>query len=328
MRWLWHQRVAVFTPALDLADAVQDPLFDSMKPAFSYYGGKQRMASNIVPLITKHTVYVEPFAGGAAVFFAKSWTDVSNQDHYREVLNDSDGCIVNFYRVLRDQPDALIRSCCLTPYAREEHRNAIDDDCLDPIERARRWFVDIQQSFSNKSRGGWRTGVFGRNLAATWQNQTARLYACADRLMSVHIEHDDALAVIERWDSPQTFFYCDPPYPDTDQGHYNGYDRDDFSALIDVLDSCQGSFILSNYDQLIIPDHWERFEFDAYCSASSQGQVGNGRDKSAAVDQLDLGLRDRTEILWRVIRGDNVRPEIAELYQQGLFDCFEAREYA
>lgn len=295
-----------------------------MKPAFSYYGGKQRMAPNIVPLIPKHTVYVEPFAGGAAIFFAKPWPDVSNNHHYREVLNDHDGRIANFYRVLRDQPDALIRACCLTPYSREEHSIIARQETDDTVEAARRWFVDIQQSFSNRSCGGWRTSVFTRNQAATWQSSCARLYECAERLHSVHIEHDDALAVIKRWDSPQTFFYCDPPYPGAAQGHYSGYSHDDFAALVAALSECQGSFILSNYDQQVpMPQDWERFEFSAYASSSVSGKTGDKRDRSRRVTQEELGDRQRTEVVWRKIRGENVRPEIRKLYDHGKFDCFE-----
>lgn len=293
-----------------------------MKPAFSYYGGKQRLSSKIVPLIPKHTVYVEPFAGGAAVFFAKPWPNVSSNHHYREVLNDTDQRICNFYQVLRDQPEALIRACCLTPHSRREHSVIAREATSDPVENARRWFVDIQQSFANKSRSGWRTSVYGGNAAATWQSACARLYACAERLHSVHIECIDALDVIEKWDSPQTFFYCDPPYPGAEQGHYSGYTHEDFQRLVGALSSCDGSFLLSCYDQDGIPPDWERFEFSAHCSASGTGKTGKGRDKSRPATQLEMGDRKRTEVVWRKIRGDNVRPEIRKLYEQGKFDCF------
>jgi len=293
-----------------------------MRPAFSYYGGKQRMIPNLLPLIPKHTVYVEPFSGSGALFFAKPKPKVRNRDHYREVLNDIDGRIVNFFAMLRDRPDELIRACALTPYSQHEHDTAIDDTDLDPIERARRWYVDIEQSFGNKCRGGWGTGVFSGNNAVTYFNGLDDLEKCAKRLQGVYIDGNDAIKVIERWDSPQTLFYCDPPYPGTEQGHYKGYTAADLTRLIDALDRCQGNFMLSNYDQKAIPEHWERIEFKAYCSASGVGKTGPNRDKSRAAIAEELGDRMRTEIVWRRFNTAPVRPEIEALYQSGAFDCF------
>ena len=110
--------------------------------------------------------------------------------------------------------------------------------------------------------------------------------ACAGRLRDVYIEHDDAIDVINRWDTPETFFYCDPPYPGTDQGHYAGYTTDDLDRLVAALDDCQGSFLLSNYRQDGMPDHWERFEFNAYMSAGSAAARSTGNNA-------------RTEVVWR-----------------------------
>jgi len=292
----------------------------SMKPPFSYYGGKQRMASKIVPLIPKHTVYVEPFAGSAAVMFAKPWPDVTDNNHYCEVLNDHSSDIINFFRVLRDYPDDLVRVCCLTPYSREEYTLTQNIEG-DNLERARKFFINVSQSFAYKVNGGWGTSVYGRNVSVTWQNTCSRLCGCAERLSSVCVEHDDALKVIKRWDSPQTLFYCDPPYPDTHQGHYDGYTREDFRALVTTLGECQGSFVLSCYDQPGIPEYWERFEFATNCGASGQGRVGKGRDKTKVASGQES--RKRTEVVWRVVRGQNVRPEIRKLYEQGKFDCFK-----
>ena len=290
-----------------------------MKPVISYYGGKQRMASKIVPLIPQHTVYVEPFAGGAAVFFAKPWPKVTSNNHYREVLNDKDQRIINFYQQLRDNGQALCDKLQLTQYSEAEHKLAKDLDCEDKLEAARRYYTNSQQSFANKVNAGWGRSVYGQNSAATWANKVNQLPEYIDRMASVHIACDDALKVIKQWDSPQTFFYCDPPYPGTDCGHYCGYTIADFQALVDTLKDAQGSFILSNYDQpqVMIPDDWERFEFEA--TASSRGRVGY--DRSKKMDESEQN-RKRTEVVWRRFNRVPVREEIQKLYDSGAYDCF------
>lgn len=291
------------------------------KPPISYYGGKQKMAHNIVPLMPRHTVYVEPFAGGAAVFFAKPWPDVRNTDHYREVINDTDERLVNFYRVLRDHGSEFAHRMMLTPYSAAEHQVAKDLTIGDDeIYAACRYFVNINQSFANKVSGGWGRGVYSRNLAATWVNRVARLPEYIDRMHGVYIACDDALKVIRQWDSPQTFFYCDPPYPGTDCGHYKGYTVDDFRQLVEALDTCQGSFILSNYAQadVSMPDGWERHEFKAH--ASSRGRVGY--DRSKKMDESAQN-RARTEVVWRRLARVEPREEIRKMYASGAFDCFK-----
>ena len=299
-------------------DTVNKPI----KQPFSYYGGKQRLAPKIIPLIPRHTVYVEPFCGGATVFFRKPWPQVTNNNHYREVLNDTDKRIVNFFEQMRDNPDELTRRIALTPFSQHEHTVVARQPTDDPIEQARRWYVDVNQSFINRPHGGWQTGTYGRNLSATWQNKLGDLWSAAERLRGVSLDCNDALKVIDRWDSPQTFFYCDLPYPGTDQGHYSGYSQADFDALVQTLDKCQGSFMLSCYPQAEIPDDWERFEFSAHCAASRQGKAGVGRDKSRKATTAEIGDRKRTEVVWRRFNTAPVRPEIQKLYDEGKFDCF------
>ena len=290
-----------------------------MKSPISYYGGKQRMSSNIVPLIPQHTVYVEPFAGGAAVFFAKPWPKVTSNQHYREVLNDKDQRIINFYQQLRDNGQALCDKLQLTLYSEAEHKLAKDLNCEDKLEAARRYYINSQQSFAKRLNAGWSRSVYGRNSAATWANKVNKLPEYIDRMASVHITCDDALKIIKQWDSPQTFFYCDPPYPNADQGHYSGYTIQDFQALVDTLKDVQGSFLLSNYDQpqATIPPDWERFEFEA--TASSRRRVGY--DRSKKMDESEQN-RKRIEVVWRRFNRVPVREEIQKLYDTGAYDCF------
>lgn len=295
--------------------------FKPMRPCISYYGGKQKLASKIVPIIPQHTVYVEPFCGGATILFRKPWPDVSNIHHYSEVINDHDHRLVNFYRQLRDNGEELVRMIQLTLYSEQEHREALKDrlNCDDPIEAARRYYINIMQSFSHMLNGGWKRCVFPQNIGATWANKIAELPNYLERMASVYVSCDDALKVIKQWDSPQTFFYCDPPYPGAHQGHYCGYSLEDFRTLVETLDQCQGSFLLSNYDQpsINIPQNWERFEFGAV--ASSRGRVGYDRSKKC--DESDQN-RKRTEVVWRRFNRVPVRKDIQKLYDSGKFDCF------
>ena len=265
------------------------------------------MAHNIVPLIPKHTVYVEPFAGGLAILFAKPIPQVTNSHYYREVINDMDEHLINFYRQLRDNGEELIRLLELTPYSEFEHKLSKQLDIDNDLERARRYFVNISQSFANKLNAGWGRAKYGRNFAITWQSRVKNLPDVLDRMAGVHIACADALKIIKDWDSPQTFFYCDPPYPDTDQGHYKGYTLDDYRALINTLDGCDGSFIVSNYNQdVAIPDDWESFAFGATTSASLKME---SRGK-------------RVEMVHRRLNRVPVRHEIQKVYDSPPFRVF------
>ncbi|WP_256981269.1 MULTISPECIES: DNA adenine methylase [unclassified Rhodococcus (in: high G+C Gram-positive bacteria)] len=106
-----------------------------LRPPFAYYGGKTRLAPAIAAALPAHTQYVEPYAGSLAVLLAKTPARL-------ETINDLDGDIVHFWRILRERPDDLARACVLTPHARTERIDALQRPAdLDDIERARRIWV-------------------------------------------------------------------------------------------------------------------------------------------------------------------------------------------
>lgn len=292
-----------------------------MKPPISYYGGKQRMAHNIIPLIPKHTVYVEPFAGGAAVFFMKPWPNIKNSNHYREVINDNNQALINFYRVLQKDGQELINRLLLSPYSKQQYTESRDLEIGDDkIEAARRYFINANQSFAKKLNGGWGRSVCSKHDALSYINKVENLPKFLDRMTGVYIECDDAINVIKNWDSPQTFFYCDPPYPGTHQGHYKGYGTEQLAKLVETLEQCQGSFILSNYEQptITIPNNWEVYKYST--TASANGRVGKDRSITHAIDKTK---DSRTEIVWRRLARVEPRKEIIDLYNSGMFDCFK-----
>lgn len=122
-----------------------------------WFGGKQKLADDIIAFFPAHDSYIEAFGGGASVLLSKPPVTL-------EIYNDRDGGLVLFFRVLRDQPEKLVPLLELTPYSRGEWqicRETWQDPDLDEVERARRWFVVASQSFGGmvaRAREGWSSG--------------------------------------------------------------------------------------------------------------------------------------------------------------------------
>ena len=219
-----------------------------MRTPLTYYGGKQMLAAQIVAMMPPHRVYLEPFAGGAAVLFAKPRAE-------RETLNDLDGQIVRFWRALRERPDDLAAAVAATPYSREEWR-ASREPADDDLEAARRLLVNIDQSFG-RSRGSWSVPCIGdgrgRWQPGTWGALPPKLLAAIKRLEGVALEHGDALEMIPRWDRSDAVIYCDPPYAGPlrtqPSKRYTVDDEGDlWPRLVEVLGRVEhASVILSGY---------------------------------------------------------------------------------
>ena len=152
------------------------------------------------------------------------------------------------------------------------------------LDLAWAYYVNIQQSFANELNKGWeRTRKTpARNRGATWANQTTRLEELFYRFEKVTISCTDALTVIQQRDSETAFFYCDPPYPNTDQGYYEGYTTKDFQELIDLLATIKGKFILSNYPQPenFFPDSWVRKDIETSSTAARKIEARGKRTEA------------------------------------------------
>ena len=120
--------------------------------AFFYYGGKFSHLNWLLPLLPPTPAYVEPFGGSAAVLINRHPSPV-------ETYNDINGEVVNFFRVLREKPEELVTKLGLTPYSREEFFEALDPG-VDPVERARRFYVRIRQAHgsSGDTNTPWQLG--------------------------------------------------------------------------------------------------------------------------------------------------------------------------
>lgn len=221
---------------------------------FGWYGGKFSHLSWLLPLLPSAHHYCEPFGGSAAVLLNREPSPV-------ETYNDLDGEVVNFFRVLRSQKAELVEAIGLTPFSREEFAIALTYDAgTTDLERARRFFIRARQVRTGlaqtASLGRWanckgtsRAGMAG--AVSRWLGSVDGLPDVANRLLRVQIENRPALEVIRLYDSPDTLFYCDPPYPHdsrTDAKAY-GYEMSDaeHANLAEVVKTVQGRVAISSY---------------------------------------------------------------------------------
>jgi DNA adenine methylase len=176
---------------------------------FAYYGGKVGMAQRIIDLMPEHRVYMEPFFGSGAVLFAKPPARF-------EIVNDIDNNVINFFRVLREDLDELERVCSLTPHSRIEFTSAdLADEGLDDLERARRFWVRINQSFAKTAgvQTGWSiTTARTQSVPASILSRVGRFRPAVHRLMHTSIECCDAAGLVDRLATKDTVIYADPPY--------------------------------------------------------------------------------------------------------------------
>src|SRR5579864_657289 len=178
-----------------------------MRGPLPYVGGKNRLANQIIPLIPEHTCYVEPFCGGAQVFFRKPRSDV-------EVLNDLDGELVNFYRVCQQHYEELIRYLRFVLTSREwfEQQKKTPPESLTDIQRAARYFYLQKNCFGGRVKGQ-NFGFHVSQKARFNPTQVPETIAAThERLSRVQIERRPYEQILDAYDRPTTFFYIDPPY--------------------------------------------------------------------------------------------------------------------
>lgn len=137
-----------------------------MKSVIKYPGAKWRIADWIIDKMPNHYSYVEPYFGSGAVFFSKQPSRI-------ETINDLDDDVVNVFRIIRDNPEPLMRALALTPYSRQEYELAFTTQEITDVEKARRFLIKCWQGHgfrTNAYKAGWKNDVQGREAAYAMRN--------------------------------------------------------------------------------------------------------------------------------------------------------------
>ena len=202
-------------------------------------GGKQALYPTILqrfPPGFRNMMYVEVFGGGGSVLLNK-------ERSVREVLNDANGNLINLYRVVREHPEELKDRLLYVLHSREDfkiaQRRLAQFPPADPIQRAADFYQVVRQSYAGNGK------QFSPVARSMWAGFPA-IDRVAGRLQGVTLATGDVEVIFQRYDSPMTVFYIDPPYFFTED-YYPGniFQRKDHARLAAILLGAQGLWLLS-----------------------------------------------------------------------------------
>lgn len=208
------------------------------KPILRWPGGKSRLLKDLLPLIRSHHTYAEAFGGGLALFLAKERSPV-------EIVNDANGDLVNLYRHAQFHLEALIQEVEFTLASRAELAALIEQPGLTGLQQAARYLLRNRLSF----------GGHGLNYAVSKaQAQPSRagvleaLRAINARLDRVSVENLPYERLFRLYDSPETFWFLDPPYSAGEIDAYDAWSDEQMTGFAQAVEDLAGDWLVTVND--------------------------------------------------------------------------------
>ena len=209
-----------------------------MKPPFGRFGGKRLLALKIINLFpNNYDIFVEPFLGAGNIFFR-----LKQNPDIKEVINDKDVDVIKIMKLLKNRGDWVDKNI-QRKYSKTYFDKIKDKtDALSTLEKIKMSF------FSN-----------GRTFNTTKEGDTIKtdFTKYKDRLKDTVILNQDFSTVIKKYDSPNTFFYLDPPYESEEQLDYKDYVNPE--EVYDAIKNIKGKFLLSYNDSPNIRDIFKKY---------------------------------------------------------------------
>lgn len=246
-----------------------------MASIISWYGGKARMANQIINIMPRHKTYVEVFGGGGHVLLNKPRAPL-------EVYNDLNKGLFCLFNTLRDEEASkeLQKQLQLTSYSKNEfdfarntwfnkyidiekeiedlkeafEKGVIEKDTFEKelknleielykaqIDVARMTYVLSTQSFS-ATLNSWSRDLRGKTglspaVKKYLNGIDKNLPIVVNRMRTVQVENLSFEHILEKYDSKDTFFYLDPPYihETREEGSTNVYNHEMDNSMHKML---------------------------------------------------------------------------------------------
>lgn len=227
-----------------------------MNTVLRYPGSKWRIADQLVSNIPEHKSYLEPYFGSGAVLFNKPPSPI-------ETINDLDD-VINLFQCIRDHSQQLAAMIAAIPYSRKVYDSQFSIVSKDPVDKACAFLIKCWQGYGFKTSGiktGWKRDKTGRERAynlSNWYHLPEWIEEIAERLRNIQIEHKPALDLIREFDSPDSFFYLDPPYllnTRSAKQYQHEMTEKDHIQLLETIVHCSAQIMISGYDTPLYNDY-------------------------------------------------------------------------
>lgn len=269
-----------------------------MNSIISWVGGKKALRNMIYERMpASYERYIEVFGGGGWVLFGKP------PEKCMEVYNDFNSNLANLFHCVKERPMALIKELSFLPLnsrdefvtlrkflsmeefksehlaeeleiathflkepeAAEIRKLLMERAEVGDVKRAAAFYKIIRYSYGS---GCTSYGCKGFDIRKTF----TILWEANRRLKDTIIENKDFEALICQYDRPNAFFYCDPPYYET-EGHYEvAFAKEDHVRLRDTLAKIEGKFMVSYNDCDYIRDLYQDYQIEAVTRINNLAQ--------------------------------------------------------
>lgn len=261
--------------------------FGNASPFLKWAGGKTQLLPEIRSRVpTKFNRYIEPFLGGAAVFF-----DLAPQD---AILADANVELMNCFQIVRDYPNELLQTIAKFSISEDEYYRvrSLDPLKLSTLSRAARFIFLNKTCFNGLYRvnkAGKFNVPFGKIKSCTLANADA-IYSASRVLKSAKLIAKDYLEVLSDFSSRGDFIFLDPPYlpigkySDFKRYTKNFFYKEDHIKLANIckeLDNRGCKFVLTNSYHPFIALIYSNFNIEKVESYRFINCIGSRRGKIA-----------------------------------------------
>ena len=269
------------------------------KNAFKRIGGKHYMIKKLLPLIPEHDIYCEVFGGSASLLLNKTPVHL-------EVYNDIDSGLANLFRVITNPENfkKFYTRSSITIYSRElflEYYETWKEQECD-IEKAFRFFYIMRSCFAgNMNARGWAT-AHTRNFAKQYFSAVDKLPEMHERFKNVVIDNRSWEKILEAYDTPETFFYMDPPYALNTRLFQEVYEHEmtnkDHIKLIEKIKTLKGKVMLSGYENEIYRNlEWNHKKYKV-SATSKNTKLSNPKPIKEEIVWMNYDLKNEQPTLF------------------------------